>query len=125
MNPVETYIYEQNEKKQQILTFFHDLFINKYGLTANIKWKIPTYYGKAWVAYLNPDKKTDGIHICFVRGNELSEKHSILKTEGRKMVKSIYIDSVEKIPYEKLINCIEEAVTLDQTVKYKAPNSKK
>ncbi len=125
MNPVETYIYKQSENKQQILTFFHDLFVNQYRLTAHLKWKIPAYYGKTWVTYLNPDKKKDGIHICFVRGNELSEKHSILKTEGRKMVKSIYIDKLDKIPYKQFIDCIEEAVTLDQTVKYKAPNSKK
>ncbi|WP_010182727.1 DUF1801 domain-containing protein [Aquimarina agarilytica] len=125
MNPVETYIFEQSENKQQILTFFHDLFVNQYGLTANIKWKIPTYYGKTWVTYLNPDKKKDGIHVCFVRGNELSEKHSILKAEGRKMVKSMYVDSLDKIPYEQFIDCIKEAITLDKTVKYKAPNSKK
>lgn len=125
MNPVETYIYKQEGNQQQIMTFFHDIFVNQYKLSANIKWNIPTYFGTTWVAYLNPDKKTNGVHVCFMRGNELSEKHVIVKSEGRKMVKSILITSIETIPYEALIKCIEEAVLLDKTVKFKAPNSKK
>ncbi|WP_010522568.1 DUF1801 domain-containing protein [Aquimarina agarivorans] len=125
MNPVEDYIHTQSEITQKILTFMHDILINTYSLKAAIKWKIPTYFGISSVVYLNPDKKLEGVHVCFMRGNELSEKHSILKSNGRKMVKSVYVDSIENLPYKSLINCIDEAIILDKTVKYKAPNSKK
>ena len=121
MNPVENYIFELENPQREIMTLFHDLFVNQYELTANIKWKVPTYFGNTWVFYMNPDKKSNGVHLCFMRGNELSEKHRIIKSEGRKMVKSILITSVEEIPYEELTACFDEAVKLDKEVKFVAP----
>jgi len=118
MNPVESYIFEQNENERSILTFFHDLFINTYSLTGAIKWKVPTYFGKTWVFYLNPDKK-GGIHLCFMRGRELSNESGILESKGRKMVLSYHIKNIEEIPYRALIESIEEAVRLDKTVPFK------
>lgn len=118
MNPVESYIYERIENEREILTFFHDLFINTYDLKAAIKWKVPTYFGASWVFYLNPDKK-GGIHLCFMRGRELSNIGGILKSEGRKMVTSHNIKKLDDIPYKLLIENIEEAIHLDKTVPFK------
>lgn len=123
MNPVESYIFEQEENKRAILTLFHDLFVNTYKLTAAIKWKVPTYFGKTWVFYLNPDKKK-GIHLCFMRGRELANTSGILNFKGRKMVLSYHVTTIEDIPYEALIESIEEAVLLDKTVPFKVKKKK-
>jgi len=124
LNPVESYIFEKTENERAILTFFHDLFINKYQLTGAIKWKIPTYYGKSWILYMNPDKK-EGIHLCFVRGNELSNSSGILESKGRKMVLSYHIKNIEEIPFEALIISIEEAILLDKTIPFTMKKSNK
>jgi len=118
MNPVESYIFNQSEKEREIFTFFHGLFVNKYELDGFIKWKIPTYFGKTWIFYLNPDKK-NGVHLSFMRGNELSNSKGILNSMGRKMVLSYHITNLEDIPYEALIESIEEAINLDKTVAFK------
>lgn len=123
MNPVESFIFERSEKEREILSFFHDLFVNTYDLKGALKWKVPTYFGVTWTFYLNPDKK-GGIHLCFMRGRELSNIGGILKSEGRKMVTSFNIKNLENIPYELLIQNIEEAILLDQTVPFKVQKKK-
>ncbi len=118
MNPVDSYILSQPNDKRDIFTFFHSLFTNTYGLTPHIKWNIPTYYGKTWIFYINPDKK-EGIHLCFMRGNELSNPQKVLESKGRKMVLSYHIKNLDNIPYKLLIENIEEAINLDKTVAFK------
>ena len=110
MNPVESYIYSKKGKQQEILIFFHELFTNKYQLIAKRKWGIPVYSAKQMVFYLNPDKKTDGIHICFYHGIELAKNHSILEIKGRKLVSSILISDLESMSFEALELCIEDAL---------------
>jgi len=91
MNPVEDYIYSKEGKQQEILIFLHELFTKKYQLNVQKKWGIPVYSAKQMVFYLNPDKKVDGIHLCFYHGIELAKDHPILQTKGRKLVASILI----------------------------------
>ena len=110
MNPVESFIYSNKGKQQEILIFFNDLFTKKYKLTAQRKWGIPVYSAKKMVFYLNPDKKIDGIHLCFYHGIELAKNHSILKTKGRKLVSSILITNLESMPFQELEDCIEDAL---------------
>jgi len=114
MNPVENFIYQQPETTQNILLFFHELLVNQYNLTPKYKWKVPMYFGNQWILYLNPDKKSLGVHICFCRGNELSNPHQILESKGRKLVSSILVTNLEELPYTEILQCIEEAVHLDK-----------
>ncbi len=113
MNPVESYILKLAKEEQDIIHFFHSLFINKYSLNSAIKWNVPTYKGNSLICYLNPDKHT-GIHLCFMQGHKLTDKNKILERKNRKLVASYHIISLEKIPYQALLECIEEAILLDQ-----------
>ena len=119
MNPVENYIYKQNAERREVFIFFHELLTHQFQLIPHIKWSVPMYKGKAWVIYLNPDKKSNGVHVCFLRGNELSNKNNILNAKGRKLVSSILVETIDTIPYKLLLECIEEAVELDKNVTFK------
>ncbi len=112
MNPVATYIINRPPKEQEILMLFHTLFTKSYGLKSYIKWGIPTYFGNKHIFYLNPDKK-EGVHLCFMAGQKLSNKHGILQRLGRKVVLSYHIKNSNNIPYELLIESIEEMIEID------------
>lgn len=119
MNPVETFIYQLNDKEREIASFFHGLLVNKFQLTPALKWRIPTYGKHSLVCYLNPDNKQAvqvgqaGLHLCFMRGNQIKDTSGILETKGRKMVKSYFINNLENLPLEAIENCIVEAIQID------------
>lgn len=122
MNPVETFIYQLNDKEREIASFFHGLLVNKFQLTPALKWRIPTYGKHTLVCYLNPDKKLAGLHLCFMRGNQITDANGILETKGRKMVKSYFIDNLEILPLEAIENCIAEAIQIDHN-HYSSPKN--
>ncbi len=124
MNPVENYIYKQEANQREIFIFFHELLTNQFQLVPHIKWNVPMYKGKSWVIYLNPDKKKTGVHVCFLRGNELSNQNKILDAKGRKLVSSIFIETIDKMPYDFLLESIQEAVELDAKVPFKIKRNK-
>lgn len=113
MNPVEAYLLKLPKNEQEIASFFHTLLVNKYKLIPAIKWNIPTYAGNFLICYLNPDKKS-GLHLSFMQGYKLSNTNKMLKPKNRKKVTSYHITSLDSIPYQALINCIEEAISIDR-----------
>ncbi|MEM6630016.1 MAG: DUF1801 domain-containing protein [Bacteroidota bacterium] len=123
MSPVEHYIYEQEGIQRDILLFLHQHLLTYPPLTPKIRYKIPFYYGKTWVCYLNPIKK-EQIELVFVRGNELSNDQRILESRGRKQVKGLICSSVDSIPLEALIETITEALILDKDVPYSLKSKK-
>lgn len=114
MNPVESYILKLSKEERNIIHFFHSIFINKYSLNPAIKWNIPTYTGNSIVCYLNPDKRI-GIHLCFMQGYKLTDTNKILERKNRKLVTSFHVKSLDEIPYQALIQNIEDAIYLDQS----------
>ena len=110
MNPVESYIYAKEGLQQEILIFFHELFTKEYQLKAQRKWGIPVYSAKQMVFYLNPDKNSNGIHLCFYHGIELAKDHPILEIKGRKLVSSILISNIETMPFKDIELCIKDAL---------------
>lgn len=113
MNPVEDYIYKQQSNQRDILIFFHELLINQPGIKASLKWGIPMYSGNKIIAYLNKDKKSNGVYLCFYNGIQLIKNNPILEVKGRKMVASIFIENISNICYDKIANCIQDAIELD------------
>ena len=99
-------------------------FLLDLNLTSKIRFKIPFYYGRSWICYLNPIK-TGGVTLAFIRGNELSNSHGILESKNRKQVMSIDFDGVEDIPSESIMEIIHEAILLDETIPYASKNKKK
>ncbi len=116
MNPVEAFIIDLEGNQKEIMLYLHSLLEN-LNLQSKIRYRIPFYYGKSWVCYLNP-KKNDAIEMAFLRGNELSNSQGILSFNGRKQVSGIMLTCVEDIPNELLDEVLQEALLLDETVKY-------
>lgn len=113
MTKVEAFIYEQAEKERAILLYFHELFLS-LNLMPKIRYKIPFYYRKKWLCYLNPQKK-GGVELVFLRGKELSNAQGILDDKGRKQVSGIFFSSVTDIPHEAVYEIIQEAILLEET----------
>lgn len=121
---VEIYIDELEGEQKLIATALHDLIMTFPEITHKIRYKIPFYYRKSWICYINPIKK-DGIEFCFLRANELSNKSGILDFKKRKQVAGISYYNHKKINVESLMNVLNEALLLDETVKYVPPARKK
>lgn len=122
MIEVENFIYKHEGDQREILLYLHHLFID-FDLSTKIRYKIPFYYGKTWICYLNPIKK-GGIELVFIRGNELSNSQGLLDNKGRKQVAGLEIFNVKDIPQETLREVIHEAILLDEMVPYASKRKK-
>jgi hypothetical protein len=115
LNPVDEFIFNQKEKQKEMMLFLKDYFISYSGITSKLSYKIPFFYGKKWICYLNPMK--DGtVDLCFCRGNQLSNKEGMLQMKGRKMIASMNLNELEKIPFEGIKSIFKEALILDQMI---------
>lgn len=124
MTEVEDFIYSQKGNTKIILQYLHDYLIAQPAVTAKIRFRIPFYYRKTWVCYLNP-RKDDSVEFCFIRGRELSNDQGLLDHKNRKMVSSVNFKSVKDIPKQALYETIQEALILDESVPFKVIKRKK
>jgi len=125
MTPVEAFILEKEGQQQAVLQFLHDLMMSTPEVTSKIRYKVPFYYRKSWICYLNPTKKPAGIEMVFLRGNELSNEQGLLDARGRKQVAGVIFEKVEDIPVETLLEVIQEAIWLDETTPYASKRNRK
>jgi len=112
MSAVEHFIFQQDGNQREILLHLHGLLAHELGLDPKIRFKIPFYYRKSWVCYLNP-LKNDGIELAFLRGYQLSNAQGLLHSKGRKQVHGIAFYSVEEIPEEAVRAIVHEALLLE------------
>lgn len=112
MNPVETYIYNQEGEVREILSYLHDLFTQRYGMTYRIRFRIPFYDITKWVCYVNPQKK-GGVELCFLHGRWMDDPNNILESKGRKQIHGITYKTLNDIDEDLLISVIEEAIRVD------------
>lgn len=123
MKDVATYIADFEGPQKKLLRVLHELILNQFDLQAKIRYRIPFYYNKSWICYLNPIKK-DGVELCFLRANELSNESGALDFKDRKQVAGISYFSLEEIDERVLNPIIQEALILDETVKYASKRKK-
>lgn len=123
MISIEDFIYNQTGETREVLLYLDELLMG-YGLINKIRYRVPFYYQKSWICYLNPLKKT-GVEMAFIRGNELSNTQGLLDFNNRKQVAGISIVSLKDIPEQALRELITEALTLDEFVLYASKRSKK
>lgn len=119
MIDVEDFIYQYEGNQLKVLLYFHRLLGTELNLTPKIRFKIPFYYGKSWICYLNPNKYNK-VELAFVRGNELSNSKKILLDKGRKQVSSVEFEKVSEIPKSKINEIIQEAILLDEIKPYES-----
>ncbi len=124
MDAVLDFIYEYEGEQREIMLVLHNTMVAYPAITTKIRYKVPFYYRKSWICYLNPQKK-GAVDFCFIRGNELSNEQGILEAKDRKQVRSLTFNRVEEIPTETLDEIIQEAILLDDTVKYASKRTKK
>jgi len=117
MKAVLDFIYDFEGNEHEVLLHFHELLMSFPSVTCKIRFKIPFYYQKTWVCYLNP-VKNNGIALCFLRGYELSNDQGLLESKGRKQVKSVEFATVDEIPKEAIKEIISEALFLDEAIPY-------
>ena len=121
---VEIYIDELVGEQKLIASALHDLIMTFPEVTSKIRYRIPFYFRKSWICYINPIKK-DGIEFCFLRANELSNETGILNFKRRKQVAGVEIYDHQKIPENQIVEVLNEAFLLDQEVKYVSPGNRK
>ncbi len=124
MQTVQDFIMSQIGTQRDILLFLDSLIASYPGVTCKIRYKVPFYYQRSWICYLNPIKP-DGIELAFLRGNELSNERGMLEAHGRKQVKGLRFYSLEEISEETARESLQEALILDKTVKYGRPRYNK
>ncbi len=123
MTEVNAYITAFEGSQKQLLRILHDLILSKFDLQTKIRYRIPFYYQKSWICYLNPLKK-NGVELCFLRANELSNDGGVLDFKDRKQVAGISYFAVEEIDESILNPILHEALILDETVKYASKRKK-
>lgn len=121
---VEIYIDELEGEQKLIANRLHDLMLTFPEVTHKIRYKVPFYYRKSWVCYINPIKN-EGIEFCFLRANELSNESGILDFKKRKQVAGIAIYDHNDIDQGSIIEVLNEAFLLDEKVKYVSPGKRK
>lgn len=117
MTEVEHCIYGFEAQQQEIMLVLHRLLTEDLNLTAKIRYKIPFYFRKSWICYLNP-QKNGSVELAFVRGNELSDAQGILDSKGRKQVCSIELFKRSEMPMKELTEIFQEAILLDDSIAY-------
>ena len=124
MNAVFDFIHNLEGKQKDIALFLDELLTTYPTISSKIRYKIPFYFQKSWICYLNPIKK-EGIELAFTRANELSNDTSILDFKDRKQVGGILIKDLNKMPVEAIVTTFEEALLLDETFQYQSKRLKK
>ena len=117
MEDAQEFILDYSNSQREVLQYFHDLMTSYPEIISKIRYKIPFYYRRSWICYLNPTK--DGkIEFAFTRGNELSNQQGLLESKGRKQVYGITVSNINEIPKDTINEIIQEAILLDETVPY-------
>ncbi len=123
MTAVEDFIYTYEGNQRAVMLHLHNLLSGEMNLVAKIRFKVPFYYKKSWICYLNP-RKNGLVEFSFLRGNELSNVQGLLQSKGRKQVFSITFENLADIPEKTINEIIQEALLLDETVPYASKRKK-
>ena len=108
MTEVVEFIYRHEGDQRTVMLYFHALLTNEMNHIARMRFKIPFYFRKSWICYLNPTKKGT-VEFALVRGNELSNEQGLLESKGRKQVLGIEFGSVSDISQSSRVCGQEEA----------------
>lgn len=124
MTEVENRIYQFDTAQREIVLFFHKMLTAEYLLTGKVTFKNPCYYKHSWICYLKP-LKNDRVELAFMRGNELSNDQGLLKSNGRKQLRSIEISDLKEIPLDTIKEILDEAIYLDEVKPYESKRKAK
>ena len=117
MNPAEVYILKQKEPLQSIMLYIRQVIFDAVPeIDEKYKYNIPFYYYKEKpVCYINILKGTNYVDLGFWDGFKLSNKHGLLKSNNRKMVKSLEFLSLKDVDLTVLKETLIEAILIKKT----------
>ncbi|MBI1192562.1 MAG: hypothetical protein GC205_05240 [Bacteroidetes bacterium] len=118
MSPAEDFIYQFDGNQRAVMHYLHRWFTYELFLIDKIRFRIPFYYGRTWICYMNP-LKNGNVELAFIRGHELSNAQGLLESKGRKQICGIELQQVSAIPVKALNEIVQEAILLDATKKIK------
>jgi len=118
------FISSKEKEQQQILLTLHEYLIGHNGIDPKIKFKVPFYYRKSWICYLNP-KGSIAVELVFLRGDELSNHNGLLDMRKRKQVAGVIYDKATDINFTTLDETFQEALILDDTFSYQSLRKRK
>ncbi|MEO0472572.1 MAG: DUF1801 domain-containing protein [Bacteroidota bacterium] len=124
MEAVLDFIYSLEEPQQGTMLRMHELLTAFPNITCKIRYRVPFYYQKSWLCYLNP-VKNEQIEWVLLRGNELSNVQGALETRGRKQVAGILFGSPADINPRLIEEIFSEALLLDENIPYASKRKKK
>ena len=124
MNPAQNFILDLEGEQAELFQYLHDLFSTYPEVESKIRYRIPFYFRKSWICYLNPKAK-GGVELCFLRASELSNEQGLLDTKGRTQVAGLMVYNINDIPMNTLMEVMEEALLLDEVVPYASKRKKK
>ena len=102
-----------SDNQYEIMNRLDKLFRDIPGIELQKRFKIPFYYRHSWIAYLNPIKK-DGIELCFIYGNEMSNHDGKLDAKKRKQISGISFYDILDINPDPVLDHFHEALILDE-----------
>ncbi len=120
---VEEFFFHLHGEQKAIALGLHDLLTDKYALVPKLRYKLPFYYRKSWICYINP-QNNGSVELAFTRGNELPNSSGILEAKGRKQVMSCTLKHVDDERWASIEESIHEAISLDEDVKYQSKRAK-
>ena len=123
MSPAESFILDYEGEQSEVLQYLHDLLMSFPEMESKIRYRVPFFYRRSWICYLNPIKNNT-VEICFIRANEMSNEQGLLDFKDRTQVAGVTYQSVKEINEELLWEVVQEAILLDETVKYKSKRKK-
>lgn len=102
-----------SKNQSDIIHSLNRTFIDIPGVVLKKKFSIPFYYRISWVAYLNPISK-NGIELCFINGNKMSNHDGRLIFGKRKQVGGISFYEPNDLRMDSILDHFHEALILDE-----------
>jgi len=120
----QDYIYNLEDANQQaIFQYLYDILINYPTIETKIRFKVPFFFSKSWICYINP-LKDKGVELAFTRANEFSHTLPWLDFKDRKQVAGMTYHSLSDINEETLHQVLEEALMIDDLIPYASKRKK-
>ncbi len=117
-NGFDIFVDRISENQREITYFLHDQFMSYPGVQCKIRFKIPFYYYRSWLCYLNPFKG-DKIELCYIHGRIVTDSSGILDAKGRKKISGVMITDIKSIPLEAVHEIFSESIIIDKELKGK------
>ena len=117
MSQSEAFILDYSGEQGEVLQYLHDMLMSFPEMESKIRYRVPFFFRRSWIVYLNP-KKGEKVELCFLRANEMSNEQGLLDFKDRTQVAGVTYGSVKEIDDAVLWEVVQEAILLDETVKY-------